>query len=292
MKVFIAQLIATGLTMGGVYSLIAVGLHLVYNATGVFNMSQGGLVAWGGILLFFTSVAYGFPLWMSFIITVSIVVAIAIFLQLVAVSTVRGLPHLVPVLNCLFFGVVLDSTSGIVLKGQYKSVPPFSGGASFQILGAGISPQSVWVLATTCVILVSLLLFFRRSTWGRVMVANADNPEGIKLIGANPSHISLLAFVLGGAVAAIAGLLISPLTGIKGEVGLMFTLKGFAAAMVGGITSTIGVISGGFLIGLFEAFIGGFVSSSLRDAFVYSLIIFILVVRPTGIMGRKEIEKV
>ena len=124
------------------------------------------------------------------------------------------------------------------------------------------------------------------------MVANADNPEGTAFIGANPSGISLLAFALGGALGGISGVLIAPLTGVRGEAGLAFVLKGLAAAMLGGVSSTAGVIIGGFLLGLFEAFVGGFISSGLRNAFVFSLVIVVLVVRPTGIMGKPEIEKV
>jgi len=292
MGVFIAQLVATGMTIGGIYALIAVGLHLIYNATGIFNMAQGGFVAWGGLLLYLMYLVLGLPLWVSLLLSVVGVAIIGAVTQRVAVETVRDRPHLVPILTCLFAGVVLDSISSISLKGNIMVVPAFSGGSTIKVLGAGLAPQSLWILGSTVLVLLSLFLFFKKTTWGRVMVANADNPEGTAFIGANPSGISLLAFALGGALGGISGVLIAPLTGVRGEAGLAFVLKGLAAAMLGGVSSTAGVIIGGFLLGLFEAFVGGLISSGLRNAFVFSLVIVVLVVRPTGIMGKPEIEKV
>jgi branched-chain amino acid transport system permease protein len=279
MLAFIIQLIITGFTLGGIYALIAVGLHLVFNATGIFNFAQGALVAWGGILIYLLSIVSSLPLWLAILVGVAGVALISIFL-------------LTPVITCLFAALLLENIAVISLEGNAYSIPPFSGGETLKIVGAGIAPQTFWILASTVLVLLGLFLFFKRTMWGRAMVANADNPEGTKFIGANPSRISLLAFFLGGVMAGIGGVLIAPLTGVKGDVCVEFALKGFAAAMLGGISSTVGVVIGGFLLGLFEAFVGGLISSSLRNAFVFSLIIFVLVLRPTGIMGRRELERV
>jgi branched-chain amino acid transport system permease protein len=171
-------------------------------------------------------------------------------------------------------------------------LPPLFGGDPIQFGGAAILPQSLVVLAGATVIVILLWLFVERTLLGKAVIATAANRLAARLIGVDTRRIVDFSFAVSAAIGAIAGILITPITLTSYDVGTLLALKGFAAAMLGGIGSPLGAVVGGLLIGLIEAFSAGYLSSSYKDAVAFLIILVVLVAMPQGLFGRAKVERV
>ena len=153
-------------------------------------------------------------------------------------------------------------------------------------------PQSLWILGSTLAIIAVLWFFFNRTRPGKAMLAVSFNSLAARLVGINVSWVQLVSFALAAAVGSLAGILITPISLIYASVGVLLGLKGFSAAMVGGLGNPMGAIAGGFIVGIAEAMTAGFISSAYKDAVAFVIILLVLFVRPTGLFGRREMEQV
>jgi branched-chain amino acid transport system permease protein len=169
--------------------------------------------------------------------------------------------------------------------------PPLGGETPILFLKAAILPQTLWILALSLVVLGTLHLFFQRTLLGKAMRAAADNPFGASLIGISVRKLVALAFGLSGALGAMAGILITPVTSMNYDAGMMLGLKGFAAAILGGYGSTVGAVVGGLLLGVIEAFGAGFISSAYKDAIAFVILLGILFSRPAGLFGSVRVRR-
>jgi branched-chain amino acid transport system permease protein len=171
------------------------------------------------------------------------------------------------------------------------ALPPFSGEDPVKIIGARLLPQSLWIFAVTIFVVAVLLWFFKNTRYGKAMRAVACNPKAAMLMGIPVEKIHLLAFLLSGALGAVGGVLITPITTVSFDTGVMIGLKGFSAAVLGGYGNIMGAVIGGLLLGVLESVGAGFVSSSYKDAIAFLVLLLILFVRPCGILGGGEGER-
>ena len=283
------QFAFSGLTVGAVYALVAVGFTLIYNASGVINFAQGEFVMLGGMATCFwpppafrcrsrarrdrrhrrgraraASAGDRAGARRQHAALIIITIGASIFL--------RAPP-----------GRLRQALSQPAAVGRQRADP---------LGGAAIVPQSLVVLAGAAIIVTALSLFMRRTLFGKAIVATAANRLAARLVGINTRIVVGFSFAVSAAIGAIAGVLVTPITLTSYDAGTLLALKGFAAAMLGGIGSAPGAVVGGLLLGLLEQFSAGYVSSQYKDAVAFVVILIVLLARPQGLLGRAGVERV
>ncbi|GEO14889.1 branched-chain amino acid ABC transporter permease [Microvirga aerophila] len=285
------QFLISGLTVGAVYALVALGFTLIYNASGVVNFAQGEFVMLGGMVTVFVSAA-GVPLPLAALIAVCVAVVIGLLLHRFAIEPARGASAVTLIIITIGASILLRGIAQIVFDKQFHKLPSFSGDTPVDIFGAAVQPQSFWVLGGAAVVVLGLYAFLERTVLGKAVLATAANRLAARLVGINTTTIMALAFGGSAAIGAIAGILVTPITLTSYDVGTLLALKGFAAAMLGGMGNPLGAVVGGLLIGLLEAFGAGYLSSTYKDAFAFLVILVVLFAAPQGLFGRRAVERV
>jgi branched-chain amino acid transport system permease protein len=286
------QFLFSGITVGAVYALVALGFTIIYNASDVVNFSQGEFVMIGGMSTVFLFDA-GVPLLPAAVAAVLIAASVGIALEKLAILPTRGEASVVTlIIITIGASIFLRGAAQIVFDKQIHRFPSFSGDEPFVIAGATILPQSLWVIAGGVAIFAALFLFFTHSLVGKAILATANNRLAAKLVGVNTKFTMMLSFALSAAIGGVAGVLATPITLTSYDVGIALALKGFAGAMLGGMGSPFGALVGGLLIGLIEAMTAGYVSSEYKDAAAFIVILAVLFVKPRGIFGRATIDRV
>jgi branched-chain amino acid transport system permease protein len=285
------QFTFSGLTVGAVYALVALGFTLIYNASDVINFAQGEFVMLGGMTTVFLGLA-GVPLPVAAALAIVITVAVGLALHRFAIEPARASGAVVLIIITIGASIFLRGLAQVVFDKRFHSLPPFIGGDAIRVGGAAILPQSLVVLAGAVVIVVLLWAFIERTLTGKAMIATAANEVAARLVGIDTRAIVALSFAISAAIGAVAGILITPITLTSYDVGSLLALKGFAAAMLGGIGSAVGAVIGGLLLGLLEAFAAGYVSSQYKDAVAFLVILIVLFAMPRGLFGRAPVERV
>jgi branched-chain amino acid transport system permease protein len=285
------QFLISGLTVGAVYALVALGFTLVYNASDVVNFAQGEFVMLGGMVTVFLSAA-GIPLPLAAVLAVCVSVVVGLLLYWLAIEPARDASPVTLIIITIGASILLRGAAQIIFDKQFHKLPSISGDTPIHLLGAAIQPQSFWVLGGTAAIVILLYVFLERTVLGKAVLATAANRLAARLVGINTATVMALAFGGSAAIGAIAGILITPITLTSYDVGTMLALKGFAAAMLGGMGNPIGAVAGGLLLGLLEAFGVGYISSTYKDAFAFIVILLVLFAMPQGLFGRRTVERV
>jgi branched-chain amino acid transport system permease protein len=288
-----AQFIASGLTRGSIYALVGVGFAIIYNASNIINFAQGEFVMLGGMLTAFLFTTTGLlPIWLA--VPVAIVAAtmagVAFYRFAIEPAQRAGLATLIII--TIGGSVLLRGIVEVTLGKREFVFPAFSGESSLQVLGASIASQSLWVLGTLALVAALLWWYFERTLFGKAMRATAQSPLAAQLVGIETRHVLLVSFGLAAALGALAGVLTTPITLTRYDIGIMLGLKGFAATMLGGLGNPFGALAGGLVLGLVEAFTGGYISSGYQDAIAFLLILTVLMVRPGGLFGRVAMDRV
>jgi branched-chain amino acid transport system permease protein len=285
------QFLMSGLTVGAVYALVALGFTLIYNASDVVNFAQGEFVMLGGMVTVFVAAA-GVPLPLAALIAVIVAVAVGLLLYWLAIEPARGASAVTLIIITIGASILLRGAAQILFDKQFHKLPSFSGDTPINLFGAAVQPQSFWVLGGTAVIVLLLYAFLERTVLGKAVLATAANRLAARLVGINTATVMALAFGGSAAIGAIAGILITPITLTSYDVGTLLALKGFAAAMLGGMGNPLGAVAGGLLLGLLEAFGAGYISSTYKDAFAFIVILVVLFAMPQGLFGRRVVERV
>jgi branched-chain amino acid transport system permease protein len=285
------QFLMSGLTVGAVYALVALGFTLVYNASDVVNFAQGEFVMLGGMVTVFVAAA-GVPLPLAALIAVVAAVAVGLLLYWLAIEPARGASAVTLIIITIGASILLRGAAQILFDKQFHKLPSFSGDTPVNLFGAAVQPQSFWVLGGTAVIVLLLYAFLERTVLGKAVIATAANRLAARLVGINTATVMAVAFGGSAAIGAIAGILITPITLTSYDVGTLLALKGFAAAMLGGMGNPLGAVAGGLLLGLLEAFGAGYISSTYKDAFAFIVILVVLFAMPQGLFGRRAVERV
>ncbi|MBJ3778206.1 branched-chain amino acid ABC transporter permease [Acuticoccus mangrovi] len=285
------QFAFSGLTVGAVYALVALGFTLIYNASGVINFAQGEFVMIGGMSTVFLS-ALGVPLPIASIVAVAVAVLVGLLLWALAIEPARGASPVTLIIITIGASIFLRGLSQTVFDKQFHSLPPISGDAPVRLAGAAVLPQTFWVLGGSFAVVVLLWLFLERTLLGKAVLATAANRVAARLVGINTALVVGLSFGVSAAIGALAGILVTPITLTSYDVGTLLALKGFAAAMLGGMGNPFGAVVGGLAVGLIEAFGAGLISSDYKDAFAFLVILAVLFFMPAGLFGRRSVERV
>jgi branched-chain amino acid transport system permease protein len=285
------QFTSSGLTVGAVYALVALGFTLIYNASGVINFAQGEFVMLGGMATVF-GVAAGFPLPVAAVLAVALAVTAGLLLDRLAIRPARHAGPIVLIIITIGAAFVIRGLAQVSFDKEYHTLPGFSGDAAIQIGGAAILPQTFWILAGTVAILSALWWFMTRTMMGKALRATSVNRLAADLVGIDTRAVTTLAFAVSAGIGAAAGILITPITLTHYDVGTMLALKGFVASVLGGMGNPIGAVVGGLVLGLLEAFGAGYISSSYKDAMAIVVLLALLFVMPNGLLGSRRAERV
>jgi branched-chain amino acid transport system permease protein len=286
------QFCFAGIMVGSIYGLVAVGFNIIFNATGAVNFAQGEFAMLGGMLGAGLLTATGLPLPVVIVLTVTAVTAIGIVFERLAINPARGAPILNVIIITIGASIFLKGAVMVTVGKNAAGLPAFTGEQPIRVLGAAILPQALWIVGVALAIMVGLHLFFSRTLVGKAMQAVAIDREAARLVGINVGRMVMLSFALGAAVGAVAGIIITPVTLTIYDAGTMLGLKGFAAAVTGGLGNTLGGIAGGLVLGLLEALGGGLIASEVKDVLAFLLLLFLLFFRPRGLFGRADSERV
>lgn len=285
------QFFLSGLTTGGTYALIALGFSLVYNATGVINFAQGEFVMLGGMITAACMSAWGLPLWLAALIAIAITTLVGLLLDRAAIRPARNASIVVLIIITVGASIFIKGLASIIWGPDERPLPAFSGEAPIEVLGATIAPQSLWVLGATLVTAVAMWVIFEYTIVGKAMRACAINPHAAQLCGIELSKMISWSFGLAAAIGAVAGIVLAPITMAQYNVGTMLGLKGFCAAILGGLGNGLGGILGGLILGVLEALGAGLISSQYKDAIAFVVLIAVLLIRPSGLLGREGVEE-
>ena len=285
------QFASSGLTVGAIYALVALGFTLIYNASDIINFAQGEFVMLGGMTTVFMALA-GVPLPLAALIAIVVTTGVGLALHRFAIAPARGASPVALIMITIGASVFLRGVAQIVFDKRFHSLPPLFGNDPIKLGGAAILPQSFVVLVGAAVIVILLWLFVERTLLGKAVIATAANRLAARLIGIDTRRIVDFSFAMSAAIGAVAGILVTPITLTSYDVGTLLALKGFAAAMLGGIGSPLGAVVGGLLIGMIEALCAGYISSSYKDAAAFLIILVVLVAMPQGLFGRIKVDRV
>ncbi|WP_228276534.1 branched-chain amino acid ABC transporter permease [Dechloromonas sp. H13] len=285
------QFLFSGITVGATYALAALGFTLIYNASNVINFAQGEFIMLGGMLAVFFAQA-GLPLPVALLLAILVPAVVGVLIEKFAIEPVKGAETVTLIIITIGASLVIRGLVAVTLGKGTHSLPAFSGETPIDILGATLIPQSLWVLGVTAVVVVALWYYFNRTLQGKAMLATSYNRLAAELVGINTSWVLFMSFAMSAALGALGGILITPITLTSYDVGIMLGLKGFVAAVLGGLGNGLGAVVGGLLVGILEAMGAGYISSAYKDAIPFVLILFILFFMPRGLFGGKSTDRV
>jgi branched-chain amino acid transport system permease protein len=280
------QFLISGLVVGSIYGLIGVGFTCIYNVTGIVNFAQGDFAMIGAMSAIAIQNA-GAPMWLAIILAIIITCMVAGLVERSAIRPVRG-DVMRGIIVTIGVGVVLQGLAAIIWGTDAQPMPDFSGGKVINLFGATLVPQALWVLGTSAVAMVALEMLFRRTYLGQMFRACAMNPFAARLVGMKVETMSLVGFLMSGALGALAGIVIAPIALTQYDTGLQLGIKGFVACIIGGFGGPVAAAIGGIVLGVLEAFAAGYISSGYKNAIAFALLLGFLVFRPGGLLGDYE----
>ena len=288
----VLQYFVTGLSLGGIYALVALGFYVMWEATRAANFSHGDVYMFGAVL---TVVLYGsgFPLLLAAALSVAACALGGALIERVLIRPFNREPNAIGwMLTTIAVGIVLESGTTIAYGTLGRPLPTALARQPLRFGGAGIYPQELLLPLAAVAAMVALEMFYRRTILGRAMRAVAFNPTVAGLMGINVRRIAAVAYAMAAAVAAVAGILIAPVVEATPSMGTLIGLKAFGVAIVAGISNARGVVAVGIAYGILEKFIEGYISTGARNAVGFTVMILMLLAFPQGLFGRKEVAKV
>ena len=289
------QFLVTGITVGSVYALVALGFTVIYNATGIINFAQGEFVVLGGLCFYSFHVAARLPVIVAIVGAVLIVAVVGLLMERLTIRPLSGSPVVTLIIVTIGVSVILRGAAKLIWGPESLAVPAFSGDTSILVGGVALQLQYLWVVGLTVLAVVGVRLFFDRTLVGKAMQACAINATAARLAGINAARMVQASFALSAGLAALAGVIISPITFASYDGGTVLGLKGFCGAIVGGLGSAPAAVVGGLLIGVLEKLAIAFAPegfTGFQDAFAFLLLLVVLFLRPSGLFGRRRMEGV
>lgn len=288
-----AQQLVNGVQIGSVYALVAIGYTMVYGIAKMINFAHGDIIMVGSYvaLLFFQS--SGLPVWGVIAATAAVSAVLGVTIERPAYKPLRGGSRMSALITTIGVSLMLQNGFLLIFGSSPKPFPNHFTGEGFTLGGVTVSRLTAITLVVTVVLMVLLTLFVNRTRVGKAMRAVSEDQGAAQLMGINIDTSISITFAIGSALAAVAAVLYSstyPL--INPYMGSMLGLRAFIAAVIGGIGVIPGAMIGGFIIGIAEALIKRYISSAMADAIVFALLIIVLLVKPSGLLGRNEREKV
>ena len=300
MDILLQQLI-NGLTLGSVYALVALGYTMVYGIIGLINFAHGEVVMIGAMVALSVITALlgaHAPLPPVVVILAGLLVAIlacmaiAYAMEKIAYRPLRKAPRLAPLITAIGMSIILQNLALIVWGRNYLTFPTLIQPKPYNVLGASITDLQVLIVVLAGLLMAGLVFIVQRTRLGMAMRATAQNPQVAGLMGIDINVVISAAFVIGAALAAVAGLMVMTYYGIAHYyMGFLLGLKAFTAAVLGGVGNIPGAMLGGLIIGLLETFAAAYISGEWKDAIAFVILITVIVVRPTGLLGERIAER-
>lgn len=282
------QYFLSGVTSGSIYAIIAIGFNIIYNTTGIINFAQGEFLILGGMIG--VSLSSFLPLPLAIAAAVVVTMGVGALIDFLFIKWLKGPSVLRLIIITIGLSILIRETMLHIWDEKVRTLRHFTGTeiSSVKILGAYISPQVLWILGISAVIVVVLNLFFRLTLVGRAMRACSDNRTAARLCGIRASQMVTFSFMLSAAIGALAGCVISPLTQTQYDMGAPLAIKGFTVAILGGLGNSTAAVVAGLILGLLEAFSISILPLAYIDAVSIAVLLVILFFRPSGLFGNRE----
>ena len=292
---FLSSLIS-GLSLGSVYAIIALGYTMVYGISKMLNFAHGDVIMIGGYVSFIMTMYVGMNGWVSLLIAMGACTLMGITIERLAYRPLRGTGSLAVLITAIGVSYFLQNMALLIWGANPRVFPSLLKGKEPLRLAGGkliISAESILTIVSIVVIMIVLTLFVNKTKAGKAMRAVSEDNGAAQLMGINVNQSISLTFAIGSALAAVAGVLMcSAYPVLMPTTGAMPGIKAFTAAVFGGIGSIPGAMIGGLILGVIEIFAKSYISTELSDAIVFACLIIVLLVRPTGLLGKKANEKV
>jgi branched-chain amino acid transport system permease protein len=282
-----------GISLGSVYAIIALGYTMVYGIAKMLNFAHGDVIMVGGYAAFCSSYYLGWPAVPSILLAVIVCTLLGIVIEKLAYKPLRSAGSLAVLITAIGVSYFLQNAALLIWTSNPKSFPNMISTASFSLGSATVSVSSLVTIVACVVIMIALTLFTSKTKIGKAMRAVSEDRGAAQLMGINVNGTISMTFAIGSGLAAIAGVLLcTSYPTLMPTTGSMPGIKAFTAAVFGGIGSIPGAMLGGILLGIIETFAKGYISTELSDAIVFAVLIVVLLVKPTGLLGKKIREKV
>jgi len=282
MNNLLALVIINGVIIGSIYALISLGFNIIYNTTGVLNFAQGEFVMIGAISASWASAHFSLPI--ALLIGALTAGAVGVLVDVLAIRPARKASAVTHIIITIGASIIIRSAASLIWGTEPYQLPPLKEG-SISIAGVGIDFQQLILIGVAAVCMLLLSLFFRYTTAGRAMKACASNSEAARLCGVSVGRMSAMAFGLSAFVGGIGGIMVTPMISMSYASGTSLGLKGFAAAILGGIGNPVGGVIGGLLLGVLEQY-SCLHSSMYKDTIALAVVVVILLLRPRGLLKR------
>lgn len=295
------QLLVSGLAIGSIYALVALGFVLIYNAVGVVNFAQGEFVMFPSyiaatfllpaVTVFGTVVHWQLPVIAVYLLVIVLMVGFGLLFNRIAYYPLRDRGWLPVVISTIGVSIFLRNAAQLTWGSEPLVIPGLFNMDTFAIGPLHVRPQDLVIIVVTALLIAFQYLLFERTTLGKQMRATAQDRATARLIGVRVGRIVAITFVYSALLGTISGLLVAPLFTVTKEMGALIALKAFAASIVGGFGSIPGAIIGGLAIGVIETFGGFYISSAYTDAIAFVILIAVLLIKPSGLFGERVAEK-
>jgi branched-chain amino acid transport system permease protein len=285
------QFLFMGLQRGSIYALVAMGFNIIYNATGIINFAQGEFAMLGGLMMVTLTMTAGLSAPFAFLLSALFVTVIGLLMERLTINPVKNPSVLRLIIITIAVSILLKGAAMVIWGKSSHYMRHFSGDEPIMVLGAALLPQTLWIVGILAVVVAGYVVFFNHTMAGKCMRACAINRDAARLAGINDRNMVMLSFALSAGIGAVAGIIITPITQMDYTRGVLIALKGFGAAVVGGLGNSGGAVAAGVLLGVVEAVGAGYISSHYMDAIALVILLAVLFIRPAGLFGSAEASR-
>lgn len=289
---FVQQLI-NGVSLGSIYALIALGYTMIYGIIKLINFAHGDVYMFGAYVGFFAISVAGLPIFPALLLSMAITACLGMLIEKLAYKPLRHAPRISLLITAIGVSFFLEYAGMYFVTPTPRTFPPTSLNFAFEVGGFVINGQQVLIFSITIILMALLTYIVQRTKLGKAMRAASFDTETAQLMGIDSDRVISMTFCIGSALAAAAGVLVGVYYNtIDPLMGIMPGLKAFVAAVLGGIGILPGAVVGGIILGVIEALVAGFISSTFRDAAAFAILILVLLIKPSGLFGKNTNEKV
>lgn len=274
----LSQYIVNGVAVGCLYAVIALGMVMINNVTGVANLAQGDF-AMVGALVAFSLYRLGVPLAIAALLATLIVAALGALFYQVGIRRILRSSYLILIVSTIGMSAIFEGAAFVAWGTDTVPFPQFITGAGLDLAGVHVPAQQLLAVGAIAVLTAAVALFFSRTVLGKALYASADNPLAARLVGISPARMGLLAFAVGAGISAFGGIMVAPTTSVTWNMGAALTIKAFTAVVIGGMTNVWGAVIGGFALAIVESLATAYLFSSYTQALTFAILVVALVVR-------------
>jgi branched-chain amino acid transport system permease protein len=286
------QLLISGLALGSMYGLVALGYHITWVTSRTMNFAQGTAVMAGAVVAYGFHVGLGWPLPASIAATVLALLAYGVLIERIAVYRFFRAGSAAWLLSTIACGIIAENTAMLLFGKDARAFPSALTQKPILVGGAGFYPQELLIPVVGLFLVGVVQLFYHRTAYGKQLKAVAWNAEAAGLMGIHIPRAVMAAYGLSAILAAVAGVLLAPILNVAATMGTIIGLKAFAVAIIGGLSSAPGIIIAGLGYGVAESFVAGYISTGAREIVGFALVILVLIVRPWGLLGARPTRRV